>query len=283
MDSSDIVVVILLVVLVLAVALWLFVYPGWRRKRLDKEPFPDNWETIVRQRLPFYPRMPQQATLALQNRIKHFVADKRFEGCAGQVIDDNVRVSIAAQACLLILNRPSDYYSELRTVLVYPTGFIVRHGHVDEHGLVSDAEHALAGESWNNGRIVLSWEDVERGASDFNDGVNVVLHEFAHQLDHQSGATNGAPLLASRSAYQSWSSVFSAEFDRLQQVALGQIESYQYQNEEVLDFYGASEPAEFFAVATETFFEKPGQLADRHPQLFDQLNNYYGVDPREWL
>jgi len=284
MDLSSRMIIMLLFMLVVAVVLWLFAYPGWRRKRLDRKPFPGPWEVIVKQRLPFYERMPSDLKLALQNRITHFVAGKRFTGCAGQQIDDNVRVSIAAQACLLVLNRPGDYYSDLHTILVYPTAFMVKHGNVNEHGLVSDSGRVLAGESWNNGRIILSWDSVQRGASDFSDGNNVVLHEFAHQLDHQSGATNGAPLLASRSAYHQWSTVFTAEFQRLQKLAMAQdLDPYTAQAQELLDFYGATEPAEFFAVATETFYEQPGQLAERHPQLFEQLRNYYGIDPREWL
>lgn len=284
MDFPSRVIISLLFLSVVLAALWLFAWPVWRRSRRDKQPFPPHWENIVQRRLPFYERMPTELKLALQSRIKHFVADKRFEGCAGQQIDDDVRVSIAAQASLLVLNRPGDAYDELRTILVYPSEFTVRHEHPDQSGLVSHQAHVLAGESWNNGRIILSWDSVERGAADFSDGFNVVLHEFAHQLDHQSGATNGAPLLGSRSAYQRWSSVFSAEFENLQRLAMAQdLASYQARAQEVLDFYGATEPAEFFAVATETFFEKPVQLEQRHPQLFEQLQRYYGVDPRKWL
>lgn len=281
MDSSSQLIIALLFLLVVAVALWLFVAPQWRRARLDRQPFPAAWETIVAQRLPFYTRMPAELKRTLQNRIKHFIADKNFYGCAGQYVDDNVRVSIAAQASLLVLNRPGDDYADLHAILVYPSEFMVRHDGVDEHGLVSDDEHILAGESWNNGRIVLSWDSVEHGASDFRDGHNVVLHEFAHQLDHQSGATNGAPLLGKRSAYQRWSEVFSAEFDRLQ--ALAMAPDVTHHQDEVLDLYGATNPAEFFAVATEAFFEKPGALAERHPELFEQLYQYYRLDTREWF
>lgn len=284
MELSDIVVILLLIMLVVAVTVWLFAVPGWRRKRLDNKAFPDAWEVIVKRRLPFYQRMPAEVKRALQNRITHFIAGKRFYGCAGQHVDDDVRVSIAAQASLLVLNRPGDYYSELHSILVYPSEFMVQHGHVDDHGLVDQQAQVLDGESWNDGRIVLSWDSVQRGASDFSDGSNVVLHEFAHQLDHQSGATNGAPLLASRSDYQQWSAIFSEEFKSLQKLAMaGDVYWHQAGTAEVLDFYGATNPAEFFAVATESFFEKPGQLAERHPQLFEQLHRYYGVDPREWF
>lgn len=284
MDLPSRVIIALLFLSVVLAALWLFAWPVWRRRRLDQQVFPSEWQEIIKRRLPFYERMPSGQQLALQQRIKHFVADKRFEGCAGQQITDDVRVSIAAQASLLVLNRSSDPYHELRAILVYPSEFSVRHNHPDQSGLVSDQTQVLAGESWNNGRIILSWDSVERGAADFADGFNVVLHEFAHQLDHQSGATNGAPLLNSRSAYHQWSTVFSEEFENLQKLAMTQdLVSYQERSKEVLDFYGATEPAEFFAVATETFFEKPVQLAQRHPQLFEQLQRYYGVDPRSWL
>ncbi|ALO45312.1 zinc-dependent peptidase [Pseudohongiella spirulinae] len=280
MDLSSQLIIALLFLLVVAVALWLFAAPQWRRKRLDRQPFPAAWESIVAQRLPFYARMPAEVKRTLQNRIKHFIADKNFYGCAGQYVDDNVRVSIAAQASLLVLNRPGDDYADLHAILVYPSEFMVRHDGVDEHGLVSDDEHILAGESWNNGRIVLSWDSVEHGASDFRDGHNVVLHEFAHQLDHQSGATNGAPRLGSRGAYKQWSVVFSEAFERLQRQAMEQ--DAWHAHDDVLDLYGATNPAEFFAVATETFFEKPGPLAEQHPALFEQLFQYYGVDTRDW-
>ena len=256
MDLSSKLIIALLFLLVVAVALWLFAAPQWRRQRLDSQPFPAAWESIVAQRLPFYPGMPDEVKRQLQNHIKRFIADKKFYGCAGQHLDYNV-------------------------ILVDPWEFMVRQDGVDEHGLVSDDEHILAGESWNNGRIVLSWDSVEHGASDFRDGHNVVLHEFAHQLDHQSGATNGAPRLGKHSAYQRWSEVFSAEFDRLQALAMAP-DVYHHQDE-VLDLYGATNPAEFFAVATETFFEKPGALAERHPELFEQLYQYYRVDTREWF
>jgi MtfA peptidase len=283
MDLQSRLIILVLFAGALLAIMGLIIYPRWRMGHINRQAFPSAWEDIVRCRLPFYERMPSQLKLALQNKIKHFIADKRFEGCAGQQIDDDVRVSIAAQASLLVLNRPNDPYDELRTVLVYPSEFTVRHEHPDQSGLVSHQPQVLAGESWNNGRIILSWDSVERGAADFSDGSNVVLHEFAHQLDHQSGATNGAPLLVSRSAYQQWSSVFSAEFENLQKLAMAQdLTSHEDQAQEVLDFYGATDPAEFFAVATETFFERPVQLAQRHPQLFEQLQRYYGVDPRQW-
>ena len=169
--------------------------------------------------------------------------------------------------------------------MVYPNEFVVNHNRPDEFGVVSDSRHVLAGESWSDGRIILSWASIEQSVADFSDGFNVVFHEFAHQLDHQSGATNGAPLLKSAADYQQWAAVFSEEFDRLRSVAQTAHlppGTTGRGKDEVLDFYGASNPAEFFAVATESFFEQSTALAHRHPELYHQLQKYYGIDPRQW-
>jgi len=285
MDLKSLLIIVALCAVVVAIALLAFVRPRWRSRRLDAQPFPAEWEAIVRTWVPCYQRMPEEVKDALRNRIKHFLANKRFVGCAGLEVTDTMRVAIAAQACLLILNRPGDYYADLRWIMVYPNEFVVNRSRPDEYGLVTDRRHVLAGESWSDGRVILSWSSVERSVADFSDGFNVVLHEFAHQLDHQDGATNGVPPLPSAADYQQWAAVFSAEFKRLQTVAqavnvepgmAGRLSG------EVLDLYGASDPAEFFAVATESFFEQSAALADRHPELYQQLLRYYGVDPREW-
>lgn len=282
MDIQSRVIMAGLVLIVVLAALWLFVYPIWRRQRRERMPFPAHWEAIVRRRLPFYERMPAALQTALKNQIKHFLANKRFVGCAGQQIDDDVRVSIASQACLLILERAGDYYTSLHTIMVYPSEFRAAREQHDEAGLISHHSPILAGEAWSDGRIILSWDSVKHGAADFSDGFNVVLHEFAHQLDNQYGHANGAPWLNSREAYQRWSEVFSAEFERLRALASDPAAAWMNQSNQVLDFYGASEPAEFFAVATEAFFERPVQLASHHPELFEQLLWYYRVDPRAW-
>ena len=167
-------------------------------------------------------------------------------------------------------------YPDLQQVLVYPSAFIVPRTAIGIGGVVSHAHQSLSGESWSNGRVILAWDHVVQSSMPFNNGHNVVLHEFAHQLDSESGSNNGAPLLRTTAAYNRWSAVLSQEYADLQQAAMYQIES-------VMDYYGATSPAEFFAVATETFFEKPIQLAESHPALFEELKNYYRVDPREWV
>jgi Mlc titration factor MtfA (ptsG expression regulator) len=249
-------------------------YKQWRLKRIQEQPFPEKWLQTMVIAVPLYPRLSGQEQERLQQLIKQFLADKEFYGCDGLELTDEIRITIAAQACLLLLNKTGGVYPKLSSILVYPTGFIAERDVHHEDGTVSKNAHHLLGESWDNGRIVLSWDDVEHGAADFGDGYNVVLHEFAHQLDSESGSTNGAPILRHNS-YKTWASVFSEHYDDLQsRVARGK--------PTVIDDYGTTNPAEFFAVATETFFENPGELQAHRPQLYDELKDYYRCDPREW-
>jgi Mlc titration factor MtfA (ptsG expression regulator) len=176
---------------------------------------------------------------------------------------------------MLVLNRGSEVYPGLKYIIVYPAAFVARHEAPDELGLVRAGDRDLLGESWSNGKVILAWDSVLSGASNFTDGHNVTLHEFAHQLDGETGNTNGAPLLAGASSYRSWSRAFTAEFDELQQDA-------RVGRQTLLDHYGASNPAEFFAVATETFFERPDSMAQHHGELFGLLQDYYRIDPRSW-
>jgi len=251
-------------------------YPGWRLRRVLAQPMAPRWQAILQRNIPIYGRIPGALREQLDKLVQQFLHQKKFVGCEGLEIDDEIRVTIAGQACLLLLNRPTRVYPALHTILVYPTAFLVPRNQVDAAGVVTEARQDLLGESWGDGRVVLSWDHVQRGASDWSDGQNVVLHEFAHQLDSESGSNNGAPYLGSQESYRSWAAVLSRDFAHLRQEAM-------FQQQGVMDHYGATSPAEFFAVATETFFEKPWQLAERHPALYEEFRKYYRVDPREWL
>ena len=265
----------LLAILVVVIFHQVF-WPGLRLRSIHRRVFPEAWETLLRRALPVYSGMTQKQQERLKNLVKQFIADKQFIGCAGQRIDDEIRVAIAANACLLVLNRPSGCYPQLRSILVYPSTFVVSHEHHDEAGLVSIQEDVLVGESWSEGKIILAWDDVQHGIRNYTDGRNVVLHEFAHELDHEDGASNGAPLLQTRGAYKNWARVFAAEFTQLQ--------SRIWRGEgSLLDDYGATDEAEFFAVATETFFERPQEMREHHAELYQELANYYQVDPVQWL
>jgi len=209
---------------------------------------------------------------------REFLYDKKFVGCAGLEITEEIKIVVAAGASLLVVNRPKKAivaYSALKWIYIYPAAFMASREVRDEYGVVSKEQVGMLGESWDLGRVVLSWSDVEHGLQDFNDGNNVLFHEFAHQLDSESGSTNGSPLLVNRQAYASWAKVLSKEFVDLQADA-------KKGRRDVLDHYGATNPAEFFAVATETFFEKPEKLKRTHQALYKELSEYYGFDPCLW-
>ncbi len=257
---------------------WLLARPwllGRRRERLRAQPFPAPWRQVL-QRLPFVQRLPADLQLQLKAHIQVFLAEKPFIACGGIELTEAMRVTIAAQACLLLLNRDAGYYPSLRQILVYPGPFVVDRAHPVGAGVTQDLRQVLSGESWSQGQVVLSWQDVENGVANPGDGRNVVIHEFAHQLDQESGQANGAPALGSRRTYRDWARVFSHEFAALQQrVASGQASG-------LLSDYGATNPGEFFAVASEAFFEQAPRMAQEHPALFEQLRQYYCVDPLSW-
>ena len=201
---------LLLIVIVLAVAVFIL-WPRYKLHQALKKPFPPEWRKILRQNLPIFRQMPTDLQLQLKRRIKRFVHEKRFIGCGGLEITDEIRITIAAAASLLLVNRSSDGYGGLRYILVYPEAFQAAREEVDGAGLSHLVPRGLLGESWSNGKVVLSWEDVQRGNRNLSDGGNVAIHEFAHQLDHESGATNGAPFFGSASRSQRWASVLTEE------------------------------------------------------------------------
>jgi Mlc titration factor MtfA (ptsG expression regulator) len=258
--------------LTMGVAIWV---PRWRRKRALAMPLAPERVAILGANIPIYRRLGDELQRQLQGLVTQFLYVKRFVGCDGLVVDDEMRVTIAGQACLLLLNRYTKVYPALHTILVYPSAFLVPRNVVDAAGVVTETRQDLLGESWGDGRVVLAWDHVRRGAADWHDGQNVVLHEFAHQLDSESGSTNGAPYLGSHASYRSWSQVLSRDFAALRNDAM-------LRQHSVMDHYGATSPAEFFAVATETFFEKPWEMAERHPALYEEFGKYYRVDPRLW-
>jgi len=271
---ASVYILVVAAVIVGAIAL-LFLWPRINRNQLRAQPLPETWLAVLQQRLPFYEKLPEALRVQLQQLIAVFINDKTFVGCAGLTITDEMRLTIAGQACLLLLNRPTHEYADLGYIYVYPSSFRATREVRDELGLVSTQNHDLLGESWDSGKVILAWDNVEHGVRNFQDGHNVVLHEFAHQLDQESGAANGAPLLYTKAAYKSWAYVFGREFANLQKQSPAQ--------PSIIDHYGATNPAEFFAVATETFFEEPQKMYQHHRQLFDELQRYYRLDPRQWV
>jgi Mlc titration factor MtfA (ptsG expression regulator) len=243
-----------------------------KRRRLLTMPLPEQWEQIVQRNVPLYNRLPIPLKKQLHGLINVFVSEKHFEGCGGLKITDEIKVTIAAQACILLLNRKTSCFRKLHTILVYPHTYVAQTK--SSNGIITIDGHSIRlGESWQNGPVVLAWDSVTGGMSNVTDARNVVLHEFAHQLDQEDGAADGAPILEHRSSYVTWARVLSREYEDLQKRRGGR---------SVINEYGAINPAEFFAVATETFFEKPKQMKKNHPELYEELKNYYKVDPYSW-
>lgn len=266
------------IALALAVAAWLWGPPllaALRRQRVRRQPFPAAWREILRQRMPAFARLPADVQLQLKKHAQVLLAEKPFIGCGGLTVSDEMRVLVATQAALLLLNRRAGYFPKLRQVLVYPGAFVVDRTATDAAGLARDERRALAGESWQQGQVILSWDDVLAGAADPDDGHNVVIHEFAHQLDQESGRANGAPFLGRRERYARWSAVLGAEFNALQQ-RLARDEPG------LIEPYAATDPAEFFAVVSELFFERAAALAAAHPALYGELSRYYQAHPLSW-
>lgn len=244
-----------------------------RQRRLRSAPFPDEWDALLRRRVYLYEALPAHLRRELQGWIQIFLADKIFEGCNGFIVTDEVRVIIAAQASLLLLNRDVGCYPKLYTILVYPNEFVAPIQEHHDH-IVTEDRRARSGEAWSRGTVILSWEDIEIGLDD-SESYNVVVHEFAHYFDEETGEANGAPFLDDRSEYEEWARVFQEAYRRHRRESrLG------YPT--VLDPYGADDPAEFFAVATEAFFESPGDLKRDYPDLYGQLRRYYRQDPVEY-
>ena len=264
------------VVFVLCAVAAALLIPRYRLKKAIAAPFPDEWVAILEKNIAVYKNLPMELRLQLRRMIKQFLHQKHFSGAGGLEITDEIRVTIAAEACMLLLNRNSGVYPALRYIIVYPAAFVVDRPGTIAGGVVSTGRKGVLGESWINGKVILACDDVLRCSTNFVDGQNFVLHEFAHQLDSESGSTNGAPVLAGNNCLRTWATTLSAEFEELQRDAWKGRRS-------LLDHYGATNPAEFFAVATETFFEKPRQMAKHHAELFEVLKCYYRVDPREWL
>ncbi|MCC6572340.1 MAG: zinc-dependent peptidase [Planctomycetes bacterium] len=286
-----------------------------RRRALRAQASPATWRGILKRNVPLFARLDAADQAELIGHMQVFLAEKNFEGCRGLEITEEIRVTIAAQACLLLIHREADYFPHMGAVLVYPEAYLTRHKHLDEHGLEEDIEQVNVGEAWERGSVILSWADVKLDAQDVDDGFNVVLHEFAHQLDMEDGVADGVPVLpvrgaARKPAYAEWARVMEEEFAALTRYAEWLDEHYPEDDvagaslprwpgrpapakpepaerpaflaAHVLDPYGAEDPAEFFAVATEAFFEDAAALKEHHPALYAQLQAFYRQDPAGW-
>lgn len=243
-----------------------------RRAQLRNESLGDEWWEIVRGNVRYVERLPEEQQRELGGLIRIFLDEKTFDGAGGLVVTDEMRLTIAAQACILLLNRGVEVpYPDLRSIVVYPAAFVApvtsREGGVQHEGFQS-----RLGESWDRGTVVISWRDALSGGLDDEDGMNVVFHEFAHELDHEWVYGEGVPELPDAEMYAEWKEVMSREYARL----VSEVDAGIFT---IIDPYAASGPAEFFAVVTEHFFEEPSLLKKHHAELYDLYRRYFRQDP----
>jgi Mlc titration factor MtfA (ptsG expression regulator) len=271
---------VLLFISGLCLGLW-----EWKRRRRQailNRPFPAAWLKILEQHVLFYMVLSSDERCRLQDLIRLFIADKKFESCGGQEMTDEIRIAVAAQACRLLLHRDIDrpigrtnVYPGLYSILVYPSHYNAPNQQY-EGRVMTESYQSRWGESWSRGAVVLAWDAIDGASHILGEGHNLVLHEFAHQLDVQSGEADGIPLLQGRLRHTAWAHAMSEAYHDLQsRVNKGR--------SSVLDTYGVTNPAEFFAVATECFFEKPQALKGCYPELYEQLRLFYGQDPAAHL
>ncbi|WP_339805987.1 M90 family metallopeptidase [uncultured Marinobacter sp.] len=277
---SPVLVFAVFAVLVLSLTVFrLFFYRTWKRRRVLARPLPDTWRELMKTQIPLYRRLPSALQQQLENHVRLFLAEKDFYGCDGFEVDDRVRVTIAGHACLLVVARNFSDFDHVTSVLVYPSAFHVREEYND--GPVVSVQHEIrAGEASDFGRVVLSWTDCEKSLAHPEQDFNVILHEFAHQLDFLDGSADGAPPLSGEEARQ-WQHTMSEAYAQLQ-ASLGMTANFHAGSKAAkpwLDPYGATEPAEFFAVLTEAFFQQPEHLRQVQPKVYKALSGFYRLDP----
>ena len=249
----------------------------WKRKRILRHHRIDDalWRRAMTH-LPFLAGLSAAEEKRLREFAVVFLAEKQLAPVGGLKLSDDDRVEIALQACLPVLQLGLDWYDGWVGIVVYPSDFRVQRAETGEDGVVHEWDDELAGESWPGGPVVLSWEALDDSGSVAEGGANVVIHEFAHKLDMKSGEADGVPPLPSREAREHWVNVFDAEFERFRRAIDAGSETF-------LDPYAAEHEAEFFAVASEAFFESPHALRRDFPRLYDLFVGFYGQDPSKRL
>jgi Mlc titration factor MtfA (ptsG expression regulator) len=248
----------------------------WRRHRLHRQDFPASWRQILRDNVPLCRLLPEAGRDLFEKHVRVFLDEKRFEGCGGLTVTEEMRVTVAGYACLLLLDSPDLDYPQLGTIVLYPESFATPIRTSEPTGIVTETVEERFGESWREGTIVLAWDSVQeiiRGASG---DCNVIIHEFAHQLDARHGLTEGASLRTVPAGCRTWEDLLRTEQCR-------QRSSQRRGRPAALDPYAFTSPEEFFAVASETFFMRPVRFRSNHPELYAELRAVYGVDPADWI
>ena len=250
----------------------MFLLKQIRRRAMRSREFPSAWASFLLDNVPLYRILPAADRAELHGHIQVFLAEKQFEGGLGLTVTDEMRLTVAAQACLLILRLDRDYFPQLSSIIIYPGGFVARRHDVDEGGVVTVGEELRSGESWEGGSLVLSWEDVLAAGKPGEDDYNVVIHEFAHQLDAEEGITARLECGGNGSSFD------TALLQAYEELCADLDDGL----ETVFDPYGAESLPEFFAVVTECFFSLPAMIREYHPDLYAHLQAYYRLDPGAW-
>ncbi len=247
-----------------------------RRAEARERPFPPEWEALLRANVAHFSVLAEAESAELRAMVQIFLEEKHWEGCGGLELTDEIRVTIAAQACLLLLALPHDeYYRNVESILVYPSTVVPpsrRPGFFERLDGAVEPPVPILGQAFAQGPVILVWDAVLHGARHPEQGHNVVYHEFAHKLDMLDGTADGTPPLADREQFAQWVAVCSREFLRLRSLA-------EKGHKTFLDAYGAKSEAEFFAVVTEEFFDRPLALQKHAPDLYNVLSAYYRQDP----
>ena len=248
-----------------------------RRKKIAQAAFPSLWEDIISQNVAHYRMLDDDERAYLRALIQVFIAEKNWEGAGGLELGDEIRVTISAQACLLLLGLRHNYYRNVQSIIVYPSTVVPaqrRAGFFENSLTPLEVKQPIIGQAIRQGAVIIIWDAALRGSRHPEYGHNVVYHEFAHQLDMLDGAADGTPPLRDRAEYRDWVSTCSREYIRLKHDTDDGRKSF-------LDAYGATNEAEFFAVATEQFFDEPRLMLEHAPDLYRVLKEYYRQDPAE--
>jgi Mlc titration factor MtfA (ptsG expression regulator) len=245
-----------------------------RRQRIAARALPDVWRRVL-DRVPLIARLPHEDRGELERHILILLAEKRFESAGGFEMTDDARLAIAGQAAVLLLHRTTDYFPLLHSIIVYPAEYEASVVESDDLGVVYEGDESRAGETWMQGSLVLSWDDIAADMAETEAELNVVLHEFTHQLDAETGEMNGLPPIRDRALRADWERAMSSAYER-------HVAAVEAGRATVLDPYGAEDPAEFFAVAVEAFFQQPLRLRSATPELYGLLCRYFSQDPATW-
>ncbi|APX12711.1 zinc-dependent peptidase [Tateyamaria omphalii] len=262
-----------LILLISAALIW----RAWRKRQWQQEVLASRltdaeWQIMLRE-VPLVRKLPPALKAPFEGKVALFLNQVDLVGCNGLEVSDEIALSIAGQAALLVVGTDA-WYKHLTTVLIYPGAFKSKQTRQEGY-VVTEEEVVRLGESWSRGPVVLSWRDVQQGGLNDDDGLNVVLHEFAHQLDDLSGQTDGAPPMAPGQSFAAWAEVIVDAYDR-------HVTNVDARRRTVIDPYGATNHEEFFAVVVELFFERPDALRATEPDVYDQLAMLLGVDPITW-